>query len=277
MSLKNVLASYLKRPCHLYPNVRLRLLSSVSDREHIFIVGAPRSGTTLLQSILSVSDQIASFDDETGFFMYRDVFSRSFEGVPEEAYKRICKENNDIVQIFDGLAQSCLDINPGTVLFLEKTPQHVLFLGYLVKHFPESKFVNVFRDVRDAAVSARRFSEISQGQKLTAYLNYWNKCINARLEVSSPNIIDIRYESLVSNPEFYIQKLSEFLNIEYSPRLIDPTFFSKNHRAGSSGFAKLAKPIDNKSVGVWQKELSNNELAILYKISGKQLRKIGYL
>ncbi|MBR9911300.1 MAG: sulfotransferase, partial [Gammaproteobacteria bacterium] len=115
---------------------------------HIFIVGAPRSGTTLLQSILLVHEKIVGFDEETGFFMYRDLFSREFEGIKNDQYEKICLESSDIVSLYDGVAKLRIETIGRDGFFLEKTPQHVLKIDFLLKNFPNAKFLNLFRDIR---------------------------------------------------------------------------------------------------------------------------------
>ena len=57
--------TYLKSPSEILRNVRWRLNCSVSQEPVVFVVGAPRSGTTLLQRMLSLHDQLFSIQGET--------------------------------------------------------------------------------------------------------------------------------------------------------------------------------------------------------------------
>ena len=105
MGFLNAASTYVNNPTNILKNIKFRVLCKASDSRHIFILGAPRSGTTLLQSIVSANSKITSFDEETGFFMYRDFFSKQFSDVPADRYIEMCKSSSDMVDLFDNLAK----------------------------------------------------------------------------------------------------------------------------------------------------------------------------
>ncbi|MEP4891146.1 MAG: sulfotransferase [Aliiglaciecola sp.] len=277
MSLKQLAFSYLKNPHSIIKNIRYRMFNTPSHEKHIFVIGAPRSGTTLIQSILSSNELITSFDEETGFFMYRDLFSKKYEDIDDEVMKNIISNSKDMVSLFDLLSNQKRKQHTKSQYFLEKTPQHVLYLPKLVELFPNSKFINVYRDVRDSSISASKFKGIEQGKDIKKFVLYWRKCINARSSVVSNAIIDVKYEDFVQNPENTLKEIMVFLDIEYDSRQLDPTLFSKNSRAGTEGFKKLSSKIDNKSVGKWKSELSDDDLHLINRYANKQLKRLGYL
>jgi LPS sulfotransferase NodH len=277
MGLKQVINSYITHPKDIYRNFYFRIGPVPSSKKHIFILGAPRSGTTLLQSILSVHSEVSSFDNETGFFMYRDIFSHQFEGIPTASFQDLSNSSQDIVGLFDAVAQEHLANNKPATIFLEKTPQHVIQLANLVKWFPRSRFINIYRDCRDSAVSALKFStSIEQGKNMASYLRYWNKCIKSRLLVDSSQIFDLKYEDLVKNPHSSVQGICNHLCLEFDEKLIQPEYFSRNKRAGKKGFEKLSSAIDDKSVGQWKSFFSKDDISALSKQTECHLKILGY-
>lgn len=275
MPMIDVLKSYLSNPGYIIKNYNYRKDPTPSKGEYIFVIGAPRSGTTLLQSVLSANEKITSFDEETGFFMYRDLFKNRFQEIKDDVYDNFISKSDDIVSLFDCVANyKTAEIDS---IFLEKTPQHVFLLNKLVKWFPNSKFIHIHRDIRDSIISAKNFSGIAQGSTANGFLNYWNKSIDARYLANSRNVYDVAYENLVNNPNSEVFKIMNFLNIDYNVNQIDPNYFSKNSRAGSEGFNKLVKPIDNKSVGVWRTSLSKDEVRRIEGMCEHNLKRLGYI
>ena len=276
MSVIDAVKSYSSNPLAIFKNVMYRSCLTPSKAKHIFVVGAPRSGTTLLQSVLSAHDYISGFDEETGFFMYRDLFKNRFSQITDERYNEIISSSRDIVSLFDLVSEEHLKTVSRAFLFIEKTPQHVLYLHKLVELYPNSLFINMFRDVRDATVSAMAFKEIEQGDSLKRYVSYWKRCVNARLSVNSDKVMNLRYENFVTNPEDELQKVMDFIGIEYSVGQLDPNNYSKNARAGSSGFEKLMKPICSESVGRWRRELARKDADLIGRLAKRELIEIGY-
>jgi hypothetical protein len=277
LSVKQVVTSYLSNPKMIPSNIMYRMVNKPSSAKHIFVIGAPRSGTTLIQSVLSFNQQITSFDEETGFFMYRDLFSNRYENIEEKQFKKIVDESTDMVSLFDAISKCKIEISEHAVCFLEKTPQHVLYLSTLLKLFPNSKFINVYRDVRDSSLSALKFAGIEQGKDLETFVRYWQKCVKARLRVQSENILDVKYECFVSDPKNELIKVMRFLGIKFEEYQLSPENFSRNKRAGNVGFKKLANKIDGKSVRKWETEQSAENLNLIWKLAKKELNQLGYI
>ncbi|MDP7030609.1 MAG: sulfotransferase, partial [Phycisphaerales bacterium] len=94
------LASHLRTP-HLIPrNIRWRMPRTVSDLQLVFVVGAPRSGTTLMQRVLASHSELFSIEGETGIFSARSLFGRNHFMLSSEDSKRLLSESCDIVDFF---------------------------------------------------------------------------------------------------------------------------------------------------------------------------------
>ena len=270
---------FAKHPDQLVRNVIWRLPRTRSSQNHIFVVGAPRSGTTLVKLILSVHPNLKGPGYETGIFMYKNIFDFKFTGFTQEELDQIIHQSNDIVQFFDSFATANLQKLGGT-RFVEKTPPHVLKLDFLLNSFPNAQVVNIYRDGRDCYCSAQHHPNVVQGRSVKRYAHYWKKCVQTRFNIGTHNrVFDIKYEDLTDNPSFHVEKIMEFLGEEYDPRQIDPNYYSQNKSINSKKayLQKLAQPIKTASQGRWKTELSPEDMEQFHQIAGEELKVLQYL
>ena len=158
-SLQVILGSYIKAPHQVFRNISWHRPKTVSDHRMIFVLGAPRSGTTLMERILHAHSRLFSAQKETGLLSPRNIFSRDHFGLSTEDNKRLFSESCDVIDFLTRAAILLESRNEGRIL-IEKTPQHVLRLGFLVKHFPNARFIHVVRDGRDGYCSALKHPNV---------------------------------------------------------------------------------------------------------------------
>ncbi|HBB30738.1 MAG TPA: sulfotransferase [Cyanobacteria bacterium UBA8803] len=219
----------------------------VSNRP-VFLVGCPRSGTTLLQSMLAAHPQIASFP-ESKFFEYlfpeyeprrrtlglasrrlRPMLSQFFKeiGYPEMQYylpkfpQFIGQYTHKFVQIMDKIAKK-----QGKSIWLEKTPQHINYIEYIEKFIPKARIIHIIRNGVDVVASL-----YEMGQK---YPNTWGSvmgkvddCIeewirNVKISLrylNQPNHTLVRYEHLVEDPQTVIANLCKFIGVDFKEQML---------------------------------------------------------
>jgi hypothetical protein len=170
-----------------------------------------------------------------------------------------------------------LALSENDKLVVEKTPQHVRRLSFILHHFTRAKVINVYRDGRDCYCSAVRSGNIPQAAKILTFARYWNDCIRKRLKVcASPQVLDVYYERLVTEPEKTIKNVMGFCGNTLEARQLDPAVFGADPRAATKPFEKLSQPIDSMSVGRWREILSSTDKAMFWRVSGHWLKAIGY-
>ncbi|NEP40794.1 MAG: sulfotransferase, partial [Okeania sp. SIO2H7] len=262
MTLTQTIGQLLKNPTRLPKNVIWRFPKSKSHQRHIFVFGAPRTGTTLMKLILGVHPNLTGPGYETGIFMYKELFSIPFSEITKSEIEDIQKQSQDIVDYFDRLAECTLKKVGGT-RFIEKTPPHVLRIDFLAKYFPNAQFINMYRDGRDCYCSARNHVNVVQGKSIERYAKYWKKCVDARLnQGNNPNILDVKYEELTLDPETVIKQTMNFLEEDYHPSQLDPNQYSQNTITNSKRpeFAQLSKPINSSRINRYKQELTSEQI-----------------
>ncbi len=211
--------------------------------KRIFIVGCPRSGTTVLQSLLTGHPAVASFPEShffTVLFKRRNAirmrlrlaskFSRrnledfllkvDCEGIETQLpwyVLSIDQHTKAFVNTLDKIATKRRKL-----AWVEKTPDHVNFIEYIESNVEEPLFIHIVRNGLDVVASlydvTQKYPEAWEGSwTIDRCLRKWITCVrNSHHHLHKNNHILVQYETLVDNSEFVIQSLSNFSNIDFS-------------------------------------------------------------
>jgi len=257
----------------------------------IFVVGCPRSGTTLIRVILDSHPNICC-GPETHLVKnmenFREKISERWKmlapyGVKEQAMNQKIKE---ILLLF----MNQYIKSKGKKRWGEKTPDNIFHVDFIDELFPDCQFINIIRDGRDVVCSYKK----RWGSKtIFLAIKNWNKSIELtyryRTKFNEDRYMEIRYEELVTNPERETKKMMQFLGEEWIPDLlahhkIDHDFWFKSSK-GQQIISKMeknlqrhspSKPIFSSSVGKWKKNLNIVEKALVSIYLGKNLKRMGY-
>jgi len=180
----------------------------------------------------------------------------------------------DNIHLFDLIAAQ-VKSNFDAHYFVEKTPEHAVVLPMLVKHYPNSRFVFVVRDVRDGYLSAQRISEF-WAQDLTTYSRLWVDCIRKLQSTCTSNILVVRYESLVEDPVHIAKKIMRFIGVSFCEQQLQPDQYGNTSRSKVEGLTRLNVPITAQTVGDWKSALSPQDLHRILDIAGDEMKWLGY-
>lgn len=244
----------------------------------MFIIGAPRSGTTLLKTVLVAHSQLTGTDYEsTGIFRYRDLDEYWLGDLERNQLADLVRHSQHVVTFFDGLVNLLL-VRNGAEQFVDKLTIRNWRLRFVVKHFPKARFVNIVRDGRDCLCSARRHPNVSQSDSVLQFARYWQNCVRIPVStIPADRMTTISYESFTNRPEETLRALMCFLRREFESTQLDPDVYS-----GASTMSKravhrnLAREITSRSQQRWRSELSAREQAVFCAVAGLSLRECGY-
>jgi len=245
------------------------------DNRGIFVVGCPRSGTTLLRMILDSHNLICS-GEETGFLEYMEniVFQRwkhlDTYGIPRED---VLSKIRDFYLTFHHA--NC--DRTGKPIWAEKSPFYVKHLGFINELFPKCKVIHIIRDGRDVAAS---YKEMWGQWSFFMSLHDWIECTRtgqqAAASLGESRYFEVKYEDLVADPEPILKMMTAFLGIPWDDALLDHA--SRPHKTIIAKTSdRPLKPIKRTSVGSWRTRLSFFEKGFAFLCFNYQLRKLGYI
>lgn len=281
-----------------------------------FIIGRPRSGTTLLRTLLDAHPNVVVPPE---YPVIPDLFNRlgSYPYWNEANKTKLLKTfkkpqtfnfwNYEYLRIdeqalsldFNRL-QGCIPLHKVVKLFYlhsksifpkqelqllgDKNPVYALFTPRLMKWFPEAKFLFITRDYRDNLLSMRKFEWEAPHPVLQAWRwKYITRMILKLKETSPTRILMFRYEDLAAHPDEELQKICAFLEIPFMPSML--RFYEK----AGDGFSfvdretllkyheNLIQPINTSSIGQWKEKLTLREIQLMDVTVGNYAGKAGYL
>jgi hypothetical protein len=261
-----------------------------------FIVGAPRSGTTLVQAMLLAHPRM-TVPPETEFFLKHDPpaapdrWGRYLDGLlasqrwadqqldAAEFRKRVESTDRTARSVFLTLlamhARRCGKPRVG-----EKSPQHLRHALRIHEIFPSARFVHVYRDPRDVVASQLRMPW-GRGSHL-GRARSWNKLMRVadRVEAALPAEVytAVRYESLIDRPEAEARRLCAFLGEPFCDSML-----AFEHRR-EPGFAereapwkgRTLSPLSAATVGSFARQLTPRQIAGIERTVGSRLTRLGY-
>ena len=197
----------------------------------IFIVGMPRSGTTLVEQIISSHSKVTGAGELP--------FATQF-GAP--IVRGLCEANDESILNFrNQYLEKLKSISNGNLVVTDKMPQNFRFIGLLDAAFPEAKIIHIRRD--PAAVCWANFKQyftskgISYSNDINDILNYHKLYENLmafwKTELSD-RIYELDYEKLTLYQGKEIRQLIEFLDLEWDEKCLSPQNNSRIVNTASS-------------------------------------------
>jgi hypothetical protein len=276
---------------------------------YAFVVGAARSGTTLLQRMLDAHPQLAvvnetywlprKFRERTGLtregrvtpallgqLLASPKFSRM--GVTEADLAGLLSDGEPVryerfvAQIFDLYAQ-----RRGKLLAGDKTPGYVRRIGQIHELWPQARFVHIVRDPRDLCLSMLewRSGERTAGQfgtwKMDPVIStalYWRYSVALGREAGEslgPTLYrEVRYEDLLGAPEGELERICEFLGLPYAQEM--PRFYEGKTRRKSGRSSKAQWLPPTAGLRDWRTQLPSGDVERIEAVAGDLLRDLGY-
>ncbi|MFI6320703.1 sulfotransferase family protein [Nonomuraea sp. NPDC050556] len=275
----------------------------MSDRP-VFVIGCPRSGTTMLQLMLHSHPRIA-VAPETRFlvpaYYKRRVFgdmrladrrrslaewistdrSTKFRelGIDRQEFVRQAAEGPGSLGSVIGTAFKMYAERFGKARWGDKRPSYVKQVDLLTRLFPDAQFVHLIRDGRDCVASLKEMPWYTLDSFHAA--STWAEAIDAgrRLSKTMPedSYYELRYEDLTDDTETELKKLCHFLEEDYDPAMVSP-------REAASVAVPLHKvwhsnthsEVTRSRVGSWAKRLDDWEISLTEQMLAERLESHGY-
>jgi tetratricopeptide (TPR) repeat protein len=225
----------------------------------IFIVGFPRSGTTLLEQVLDAHPLLQSMDEQP--FLLRAVGEVTDRGVryPTELGKLTSEALDDIRAHYWDRARERARLDPGRRL-VDKNPLNMVLLPLIRRLFPNARIILAIRHPCDTVLSCFLQHFRSDLALLCRDLNTLARAYSRAFDfwysqgsLLRPFCYELRYEQLATDFATEVRKLNLFLELPWDEAMLAP---GEHARAkgfiSTPSYAQVIEPVSNRSVGRWR-------------------------
>lgn len=215
----------------------------------VFVLGMPRSGTTLVEQICASHSRIYGAGE-------LDDLSRIAVGLARER-----RDGSRLAEASRRAADAHIvhlhQIDRGALRVVDKMPDNVVMVGLIARLFPRARIVYCSRDPRDTALSCY-FQLFSDGAQFFAYdlADCGSRCRDVQrlaehwLKLLPLHMIEINYETLIADLEGESRRLIEFLGLDWEPACLD--FHRTERTVATVSHWQVRQPIYSSSVGRWR-------------------------
>ncbi len=257
------------------------------ENELFFILGCPRSGTTLLHVMLGRHPDIVVAPETKLFYYYNRLPNwlarRNVQRVEQDLGIDLeCAQSGrlpataDLLQQVANAYRTKVD-KPNARLFGEKTPEHSSRVQEIVRQLPNARFIVIHRDGRDVASSLARMPWIKCD--LLSGMTLWKRYVHRlRKWRHDPRFIFVAYEDLVFEAEDTCRRILSHLNLDYDAAVADGSGDSCNAIPERElGWKELAasRPCSSRAYQ-WRENLDRATIERLESLAHRELEEYGY-
>lgn len=269
----------------------------------IFVVGCPRSGTTLLQVMLHAHPRIA-VPPENRYVLPAYYRRREWGDL------RVAENRRRLAAFITGGGTKFGDLGlgrrrtraqilaapptlgsalevvmrefaaaHGKARWCDKRPLYIAHVRVLLRLFPDAQFVHLVRDGRAAAASLQRMPWWSGGVDRAA--GAWQHAVGQgrrwRERLPADAWLDLQYERLLADPEGELRRLCVFLGEDFDAAMLTPaTAAAQIVPERKTWHANTAGPLRVERTQAWRSELTAADVALVEFVAGRELRAWGY-
>lgn len=230
------------------------LAEGIKSKDHhevsfVYLVGAPRTGSSLIQSVLTTDNTVGSLSERGSLMPWIERYVQSED---KNAFQKIVKELAlaDVAGVRrQGRTESIL---------VDKSTITLYFLGLIARIHPSARFINVTRDPRDIALSiffhefphtSGAFGYTTNMISIADELAHREKVVNGWIE-DGFEVNSVRYEAFVSNPHDEGKQLADYIGIDWSDEYLDTN--KRNFIVPTFSAKQVRKPISPDAIGKWK-------------------------
>ena len=232
-----------------------KVKKNISDKKLIFICGMPRSGTSLLEQIISSHREVLGTGENNSLsYFIKNNYLNKFKLDGKKLYKDIFSSENKIQKYYlDILNQNKFFSN----IFTDKSIQNFLWIGFIKIFFPNSKIVLTNRNSKDVSLSIFKinfengFMNFAYDQnEIATFYNIYFELIDFWKNTLNDEIYEIKYEDLIENPNLEIKKLIGYCGLDWDENCLNP--HENKSAIKTASINQVRKPIYNSSMNLFQ-------------------------
>jgi hypothetical protein len=231
-------------------------VAKTRGKRPIFIVGMPRSGTSLMEQILAAHRNVYAAGELDTLFNITNKIKQ--EVGSDEAYPfYISKLNQENLDAMAGIYLKQLDdFSTQAECVTDKMPHNFYLVGLIQLLFPEARIIHCERDPVDTCLSIY-FQDFSEEHKyakdlfnIGTHYHQYQRLMNHWRQVLTIPILDVKYEDLVSDIEIVTRRVLKFCDLDWQESCLQ--FHKVNRTIDTASFDQVRQPLYTKSVQRWK-------------------------
>ncbi len=243
----------------------------------VFVIGMPRSGTTLMEQILASHPKAAGVG-ELGVLGRRGIHFLRAYGNPggRELLQSNAMKGELLARTNEFLNVARLFARKNSEKIVDKTPTQFFVAGFIHLCFPNAKFIHLNRHPADTFISTyqnnftKDFGFAFDQRAFAHYYLQKEKLMGYWRSVFGHNIIDVRYEKLVANPEKLVREILEFVDLDWEPNCLN--FFERQSSVRTFSKDQVRSAINSNSIRRWK----NYEMHLMPLLEALEAAKFEY-
>lgn len=236
-----------------------KAVSDVKDAGAIFVLGMPRTGTTLVERMLSSHAKVASLGEFQHFpKLLVETIIHTTDPAEQAGHTLI---ERSVAADFNRLGVSYMkaakEKGAGATFFVDKLPFNFMYCGMIAKALPQAKLIHLVRNPMDTcyAIFKTLFHQVYsfsyQLDELASYYIGYHDLMLHWQTVLSEKILVVRYEQLVRSTEIEAQRLLEFSGLDWHEDVLK--FHLQEGASSTASSAQIRQPVHKNSLNKWRK------------------------
>jgi len=222
----------------------------------IFIVGMPRSGSTLVEQILSSHSDVYGAGELSDIASIIDTLKARTKNKRPDPFFLLETPETDLLGFGASYLQRLNQLSNNAARVVDKAPLNFKYIGLILLIFPNAKIIHTLRDPIDTCLSCY-FQNFAKGQHysfnlehLAAFYNDYRKLMDHWHTLYPGKIYSLSYESLVAKQESETRKLLDFCELEWDNNCL--SFHENKRYVATASKCQVRKPIYTDSLKRWQ-------------------------
>lgn len=249
-------------------------------RTHVFLLGFPCSGTTLLEEVLASHPDVEALEE-------RETLSeaqRAFQMKPDDVARLAHASEAELAPLREAYwaRVRAEGGDPAGKVFVDKHPLHTFRLPLIQKLFPEAKILFARRDPRDVVLSCyrRRFAMSNSAYQLltlsgaAAYYDAAMSLAETLQPAMAANTLVVRHEALIEDFDKAVGEVCDFLGLAWSDSLRNFAEEARDRAVATPSGAQLSRGLSAEGVGAWRRY--SDQLAATAPALAPWVKKFGY-
>lgn len=273
-------------------------IASLEDKDFLFIIGAPRSGTTMLQVMLGSHPAVATTVELTLFSRYVAPWLQNWDSEVRNEKEKGWKQGlpfvwreAEFIEYLHGFLKrsygSVLAEKPAATIILDKQPGYSEHVAGIKRLLPRARFIHLIRDGRDVVcsmIAAKRTRGFGTGTVRESAME-WSKMLCAARKAAEfkDDYLEVRYEDVLSRGGAAFAEVLDFCRLKYDAEWLAQTMednsfdnMKKALRTGNPNVSASEAHYRKGKAGTWREELTTLDRYIIDKRAGALLRELGY-